>query len=174
MSRKDEISSLIKKIAEDAVIYRRYFELDELVPQFGKPASKNNIDKIKSMFSGDLPEDYIDLISLHDGIKNFDAPDMEILSTDFLTKNPGVLEEVFVNANRFDKGEIFIVFQEASDPHSVAFRRSGEGRVTVIDFDAQDDIAEFDTLLDYLNFRSDDLRKAISRFEADRKGLLDD
>ena len=174
MTDPKTLAELLHSISTLAEQERYYFGIEDIKPQFGPPAPRKNLDAMAQLFNGRLPKDYLGLLGLIDGAKNYDAPDMCLLSSEFLLSQPD-LEELFEDAELFEAGEIFIFAQTATDPHSIAFRVDPEtDALTVIEFDTANDYGEFETLDALFAARKTQLEERVARQKADRIGLADD
>lgn len=169
MSSEDAVLSLVKQIADRAIEHRSFFRIKR-EPAFRPGASEQSIAKIGKLWRHPLPDDYLNLLRKHDGIDNFDAPNIFLLSTKHILDNPE-MDETFVDAEIFREGEIFIFCQADSDAHSVAFRAGRKGKIDVVDFDSGGIRQEHPDFLAYLEARKAQLEKDIARYKADRKGL---
>lgn len=169
MSNEETILSLVKQIAALAIAHRSFFKL-EAKPVFKPGAGEQDIEKLKKHWRHPLPDDYLNLLRAHDGIDNFDAPNVFLLSTKHILDNPE-MDELFVDAEIFKEGEIFIFCQADTDVHSVAFRAGRKGNIDVIDFDSNGIRQKHTDFLAYLQSRKAELEKDIARHKADREGL---
>lgn len=169
MSSEDTVLSLAKQITERAIEHRSFFKLKR-EPVFRPGATEQSIEMVRKLWQHHLPDDYLNLLRMHDGIDNFDAPNIFLLSTKHILNNPE-MDELFVDAEMFKEGEIFIFCQADNDAHSVAFRASKKGKIDVVDFDSGGIRQEHPDFLTYLESRNTQLEKDIARYKADRKGL---
>lgn len=169
MSSEDTVLSLVREIVERAIEDRAFFRINR-DPVFRPGASEPDIARLKKLWRHPLPDEYLNLLRAHDGIDNFDAPNMFLLSTKHILDNPE-MDEIFVDAEMFREGEIFIFCQADHDAHSVAFRASRKGKVDVVDFDSGGIHQQHEDFVSYLESRKAQLGKDIARHKADRKGL---
>lgn len=169
MSNDETVLSLVKQIAERAIEHRSFFRIKR-EPVFRPGADEQDINKLKRLWRHPLPDDYLNLLRTHDGIDNFDAPNVFLLSTKHILDNPD-MDELFVDAEMFREGEIFIFCQADNDAHSVAFRASRKGKIDVVDIDSGGIRQEHQDFVAYLESRKAELEKDIARHKADRKGL---
>lgn len=169
MSRDETILSLVEQIAKRAIEHRSFFRIKR-EPVFRPGAGEQDIAKLEKLWHHPLPDDYLNLLRVHDGIDNFDAPNIFLLSTKHILDNPE-MDELFVDAEMFRDGEIFIFCQADNDAHSVAFRATSKGNIDVVDFDSGGIRQKHQDFVAYLESRNEELEKDIARHKADRKGL---
>lgn len=172
-SDRVELIDLVRSIATLSTRARYYDGLENFQVAFMPPITPENREAVSGLFQRSLPEEYLWLLENFDGIQNFDFADLSILPSTYLLRNRN-LDASFVDGDIFPAGQIFIFAQSRYDPHSLAFSRGTNGRLTVLEFDAQNDFGEYDTLLDYFRSRRSELIEELDRHLADREGLIDE
>lgn len=134
------------------------------------------LNAFKSKHGSRVPPSYLQLLSIYDGVDNFDWVDVSLLSIDFLLTNDD-LEEDWVEVEAFAAGEAFVFAQSDSDAHVVAFltRKVGaDGEMRVVHLDADGPLGKHKNLEAYLRSRRKWFADALADEKADRAGLPDD
>lgn len=146
------------------------------IPARPRPAATAAaLNAFKAKYLKRVPPSYLQLLSIYDGVDNFDWVDVSLLSTEFLLANDD-LDEDWVEAEYFDEGEAFIFAQSDDDAHVVAFhtkKKGKDGEMRVFDFAASLEPKEYASLEDYLKRRRDWFAKYVAREKADRAALSD-
>lgn len=153
----------------------RVFHGHDDTPARPRPASVA-LSAFATRYVGRVPPSYLQLLSIYDGVDNFDWVDVSILTTDFLLAHDD-LDEDWVDAEAFDEGELFVFAQSNTDAHAVAFLTKTvkkDGEMKVVDFDTDGPPVEYENLEDYLRSRRDWFAEAVAEERADRAGLSDD
>ena len=176
MQSKNEMVSLIGEIIELGNELRKYNEFDADFAQLNPPANANIFKSFKEYTKGNVPPSYIELMSIYNGIKNFEYVSIDFLSMEYIMENDPV-DENWVDAGWYKEGEIFIFVQSDSDDEVVAFltkTADSNGEMKVVHFDTNGPLGEYDNLDDYLISRRDWFKQSLEEERADREGLSDD
>ena len=176
MLSRNKMKSLIDEIIEIGNELKRYYELEEIHAKANSAPPKAAIKAFDERFSGKIPPSYIQLMSIYNGIENFEWDDVSILPIEFLMKNDD-LEEDWVDAGVFEKGDLFVFAQSNSDALAVAFLiKTGDedDEMEVIHFDAGGTLGKYKNLSEYLRARHFWFKESLEKEKADRAGLTDD
>ena len=139
------------------------------------PGSSKNLAVFRGKHA-QLPPSYLQLLSIYDGIANFDWVDVALLSSDYLLTQPDPTA-AWIDGGSFAKGERFIFAQSDTDSHAIAFLTdpiSDDGEMEVIDFDSDGPVETYQHLEAYLLARHEWFANAVAGEKADRAGLADD
>jgi hypothetical protein len=137
------------------------------------PATAAALKVFEARYPERVPPSYLQLLSICDGVDNFDWVDVSLLSTDFLLANDD-LDEDWIEAEYFDEGEVFIFAQSDDDAHAIGFhtkKKAKDGEMKVVDVAASLEPKEYKNLEDYLRRRRDWFAKYVAREKADRAAL---
>jgi len=137
-------------------------EDDLAVP--GGPMAKGYEQKLRAR-ERKIPDSYIDLLKIYNGIKNFDWVDVSLFSAEYLLSHAELdaewkLEEwasLVEDEENINVRDLVIFGQSTSDPQLLAFCASSSNpkkEPEVIDFDKRGVINRYDDLYDYLIRRS--------------------
>ena len=99
-----------------------------------------------------MPASYLQLLSIYDGIDNFEWVDVSLLSTDYLLTYDD-LDRDWVEAGALPADGAFVFAQSDSDTHIVAFltRKVGaDGEMAIVHLDAEGPLGEHKNLEEYL------------------------
>jgi hypothetical protein len=172
----DEMKALVDEIVVVGNELRAYCGHHK-VPARPRPgATPAALTAIRNRFARRVPPSYVQLLSLYDGIDNFDWVDVSVLTTTFLLSHPDQ-DRVWVEAGNFPAGERFIFAQSDTDPHAIAFlfnRVGDDGEMEVMDFDNDGPVETYQNLEAYLRDRRDWFASEVAKEKADRAGLTDD
>ena len=123
------------------------------------------------------PPRYLQLLSIYNGVDNFDWVDVSLLSTDYLMTHPNLDETWVTDAEAFAEGEAFIFAKSSSDAHIVAFltqKVGTDGEMRVVHLDSDGPLGRHKNLEAYLRSRRKWFAEAVADEKADRAGLTDD
>lgn len=151
-------------------------EIDDQPAKAHSAATGAAMKAFESKYGGRVPPSYLQLLSIYDGIDNFDWVDVSLLSTDYLLTHDN-LDEHWVDIEAFDPGEAFIFARSNSDPHVVAFitqNVGADGEMRVVHLDSDGPLGKHKNLEAYLRDRRKWFADALDEEKADRAGLPDD
>jgi hypothetical protein len=172
----DQMKALVDEIVSLGNELRVFHELDKK-PARSRPApTAAALAAFKNRYGRRVPPSYLQLLSIYDGIDNFEWVDVSLLSIDFLMTHHN-LDDYWVEAEAFGPGEAFIFARSNSDPHVVAFltqKVGPDGEMRVVHLDADGPLGKHKTLEAYLRSRRDWFASAVAEEKADRGGLPDD
>jgi hypothetical protein len=149
---------------------------DDMPARPAPAATPAALGTFKRRYGKRVPPSYLQLLSIYDGIDNFEWVDVSLLSIDFLLAHDD-LDEDWVETEAFAAGELFIFAQSNSDAHAVAFLTKNvarNGEMEVVHFDSNGTLGEYKNLEEYLRDRRDWFAAAVAEEKADRTGLSDD
>ena len=169
-----EMKQIIDRIIAAGDQLRRYHDLD-FVASAGAPADELDLQRLQAKY-GKLPPSYIQFLSLYDGISNFEWPDVEMCSVQYLLDHEH-RDESWIESGAFAAGDLFIIARSDFDPHNVAFLRrtaDARGEMKVLHFDSVGPLSEHDDFASYLRERLAWLEESLAGEQADRASLSDD
>jgi hypothetical protein len=155
MIPKNEMKILVDEIVEIGNELRKYHELEDKLAKVSPAPSKELLHSFKERFKGKFPPSYLQLISIYNGVNNFEWVDVSILSIEFLMSHDN-LDEDWVDAGMYGEGELFIFAQSDSDAHVVAFlnkKIEADKEMQVVHFDAGGPLGEYQNLEAYFRDR---------------------
>jgi hypothetical protein len=173
---KKEMKDIVDEIIELGNELRRYNEFDDELAKTGLSPDITTLDSFKKYTKGKVPPSYVQLMSIYNGIENFEYVGISLLSMEYIIENDPV-DENWVDAEWYEEGEIFIFIQSDSDDEVVAFlikTASPDGEMKVVHFDTNGPLGEYSDLEAYLKARRDWFRRSLENAKADREGLSDD
>lgn len=176
MQSRKEMKALVDEIIDLGNELRRYHELDDKPAKAFPAPTKNTFDSFKRCFVGKIPSSYLQLMSIYNGIENFEWVDVSILSIEFLMENDD-LDEDWVDAGWYGKGDLFIFAQSDSDAHVLAFlikTVDDDVEMKVLHFDTEGPLGEYKNFEEYLKDRRNWFKQSLATEKADREGLTDD
>ncbi|HHP7234817.1 MAG TPA: hypothetical protein ACFCUC_09315 [Desulfobacterales bacterium] len=176
MLSKDKIKNLVDEIIKLGNELRKYHELEDEPAKAYPPPKKTTLDVFKNRFAGNVPPSYLKLMTIYNGIENFEWVDVSILSIEFLMKNEN-LDESWIEAGAYNEGELFIFAQSDSDAHVVAFlikKADDKGEMEVVHFDAGGILGRHNNLESYLKDRRNWFKQSLELEIADRDRLHND
>jgi hypothetical protein len=175
LSAKD-MKTLIDEIIHFNNELRKYHEFEDEPARAHSAAKKNVLDSFAARYEKKIPPSYLQLLSIYNGIDNFEWVDVSILPIEFLMKHDK-LEKHWVDSDAYDEGELFIFAQSSSDSHVVAFltkTRDKNGEMEIAHFDGGGSLGRYTNLDEYLRERRDWYKKSVALEKEDRKGLADE
>jgi hypothetical protein len=173
----DQMKALVDEIVALGNELRAFGDHDDTPARPRPSATAAALADFKRRYGGRVPPSYLQLLSIYDGVDNFDWVDVSILSTEFLLAHDDLDEDWVEEAEAFAAGEAFIFAQSDSDAHIVAFlsRKVGaDGEMKVVHLDSDGPIGKHKNLEAYLRERRDWFAEAVAEEKADRAGLSDD
>lgn len=176
MLSMNELKVLVEEVIALGNELRAFHGHDDTPAQQGPAPSARSLAVFNERFSNSVPPSYLRLMSVFDGIENFEWVDVSILSTEFLL-NHSDLEESWVEAGACEPGDLFIFAQSDTDAHVVAFLlKTGraDGDMRVIRLDASGPLQEHEGFEAYLRDRRDWFAKYVAQEKADRQELKSD
>ena len=171
-----QMKALVDEIVALGNELRVLNDLDDTPAMTRPPATAAALNAFKARFARQVPPSYLQLLSIYDGVDNFEWVDVSLLSTDYLLTYDG-LDRDWVEAGALPADGAFIFAQSDSDDHIVAFltRNVGaDGEMEVVHLTAEGPIGEHKNLEEYLLARRDWFASELAREKADREGLSDD
>jgi hypothetical protein len=170
----------MRRIIDEIVVLgdelRRLNELTQRAKP-AKPADPAALSTFGATFAGKVPPSFLQLLSIYDGVENFDYVDISIFGCDYLLQNASELEEEWVDAEMFEEDEIFVFARSDIDSIAVAFalnKPGPNGEMGVIYFDARGVGAEFENLEAYLVACKRMYEHNLTKEAADRAGFSSD
>lgn len=148
----ETMRQLIDDIATLGDELRRINDLDQRA-QKRPPAPPATLSELSARFGVKVPPSFLQLLSIYDGVDNFDYVDVSIFSSEYLLEEAVELEEEWVDAGAFEEGEIFVFARSDMDSVAAAFlvkQRHADGELRVVFFDARGVVAEYENLEQYL------------------------
>ncbi len=174
MVSRDEMKQIIDRIIEVGNELRRHEEMDDMaVPN--PPASEVELQRLQAKL-GRLPVSYLQFLSIYDGVSNFEWVDVSMCSVRYLVDHEE-LDESWVDAGAFAKGDLLIFARSDYDAHNVAFlRKTADARseMKVLNFDSGGPLTEHPDFETYLRDRLTWLEKSLAGRQADLAALRDD
>ncbi len=153
----------MKEIINEIICLGNKMKGDENKDIFAKegiPATTVMIKKLKKTFGNKISPSYTKLLSIYDGITNFEWTDLSLISIAYLLENQNLDEDWEIEdwgAINYSAGELFIFGQSDSDSHLLAFdltKPNSNGEYNVVHFDTNGVIGEpYENLETYLNQR---------------------
>lgn len=172
----DQMKALMDEIISLGNELRQFHGCDNTPARPRPAATSAALSTFRNRFGNLVSPSYQQLLSIYDGIDNFEWVDVSIHSTDFLLTHNN-LDEFWVDIDAFARGELFIFAQSKSDAHVVAFLThnvGAEGELAVIHLDAKGPLGEYENLEAYIQSRRDWFAGALADEKADRARLSDD
>jgi hypothetical protein len=169
------MKNLIDQIIEIGNELRSYYEAEDKFAKAYPPPTEYMLNSLANRYTGKLPPSYLQLMSIYDGIENFEWLDVSILSIEFLMKHHD-LDEDWIDAGIYKEGELFIFAQSNSDAHVVAFltkTADHDGEMRVAHFDASGLLGDYINFETYLRDRCKWFKENLTIEKADRQGLVD-
>jgi hypothetical protein len=176
MLSADEMKALIDEIVALGNELRVLEEFDDTPGRPHPPATPAALAAFRGRYGRKVPPSYLQLLSIYNGVDNFDWVDVSLLSTDFLLAHDD-LADGWEEARTFAPGEAFVFAQSDSDAEAVAFRTQKvglDGEMEVVHVDARGVLGEYKNLEEYLRDRRDWFADYLAGEKADRAGLSDD
>jgi SMI1 / KNR4 family (SUKH-1) len=174
MLAPDAMKLLIDRIIEVGNELRGYHDMDDLaVPN--PPASAADLQRLQTKL-GRLPTAYLQFLSIYDGVSNFEWVDVDMCSAQYLLEHDD-LDESWIDAGAFAKGDLLIIASSNFDAHNVAFLRKtadAAGEMKILNFDSGGPLTEHPDFETYLRERLAWLEESLANEKADRAALRDD
>ena len=170
-----EMKSLVEEIVALGNVLRVYHGHVKDLAVTRPKASPADLAAVRGI-TPHLPPSFLQLLSICDGVDNFDWVDISLLSSDYLLNQPDPTGP-WIEGAAFSKGERVIIGQSDTDPHAIAFLTetvAEDGEMEVMDFDNDGPIETYPHLEAYLRARRDWFANAVSEEKADREGIADD
>jgi hypothetical protein len=165
-----QMQAIVDDIVELSDELRRINELDQR--GLRRPAASSAaLANLQRRFPGKVPPAFVQLLSIYDGVDNFNYVDLSIFGVDYLLSNAAALEEEWVDAGKFAAGEIFVFARSDMDSIATAFlvqQVRADGEFRVVYFDARGIVGEYDDLEHYLTACKQALEHNLARDAADR------
>ena len=165
----DEIVSLGNEL-------RALNELDDEPARPHPAPTAASLAAFKGRYGSRVPPSYLQLLSIYDGVENFEWVDVSLLSIDYLLTHDH-LDNHWVDIDVFAPGEAFIFARSDSDAHVVAFLTQevgADGEMKVIHLDSDGPVGKHKSLEAYLRSRRKWFAAAVAEEKADRAGLSND
>jgi hypothetical protein len=171
-----QMKALVDEIVAIGNELRVLNDLDDTPAMTRPAATAAALNAFKAKYGRQVPPSYLQLLSVYDGVDNFEWVDVSLLSTDFLLTHDD-LDEEWVEAGAFPALEAFVFAQSNSDAHVVVFltrQVEADGEMAIVHLDAEGPLGEHKNLEEYLLARRDWFAGELARQKADREGLSDD
>lgn len=172
----DQMKALVDEIVSLGNELRAFNELDDEPAKPHPAATAAALNAFKNKYGSRVPPSYLQLLSIYDGVDNFEWVDVSLLSIDYLLTHDN-LDDHWVEVEAFAPGEAFIFARSNSDPHVVAFlsqKVGADGEMRVVHLDADGPLGKHKNLEAYLRSRRKWFAEAVAEEKADRAGLSDD
>jgi hypothetical protein len=172
----DQMKALVDEIVSLGNELRAFHEFDDEPARPHPAATAAALTAFKNKYGSRVPPSYLQLLSIYDGVDNFEWVDVSLLSIDYLLTHDN-LDDHWVEVEAFAPGEAFIFARSNSDPHVVAFltqKVGADGEMRVIHLDADGPRGKHKNLEAYLRSRRKWFAEALAEEKADRAGLSDD
>jgi len=173
MLSKAEMKEIVVDVVRLGNELRKYYELEDEPAKAGPPPDKRVLDAIAQRFIEKVPPSYLQLMSINNGVKNFEWVDVSILPAEFLLKH-GNLDHTWIESGMYREGELFVFALSATDSHVVAFLPktvSKLGEMEVVHFDSGGTLGQYRDLDEYLRERRSWYAKSVQEQKADRENL---
>jgi hypothetical protein len=176
MLSKAQMKVVVDQIVRSGNELKRYMDAEDDSAQPGPPASAQVLSAFKQKYGTRVPPSYLQLLSIHDGIKNFEWMDVSLLSAQYLLEHEH-LDRPWIDVGAYGRDEIFVFAESNSDAHAVAFLLKtvdDRGEMRVAHFDASGPLTEHTDLEGYLRDRLKWFEDSVASEKADRAGLAGD
>ena len=174
MLNKKDMQALINEIIELGNELRLYHEVDDENADANPAPEEKLLSDFEKRCPFKFPPSYLRLLSIYNGVENFDWIDVSLLSMEYLMQHED-LENYWVDVDAFSKGELFIFAQSKSEDQVIAFLTKtvgDDGEMKVVRLDvSRGVIEEHQNLEKYLRDRCDWFAHYVAKEKADRKGF---
>jgi len=171
-----QLRQLLEEVVSLGDELREKNELDER-GKLHPPASSAALDRLTQRFPGKVPASLLQLLAVSNGVDNFDYVDISIFGAEYLLEKADALEEEWVDAGRFEPGQLFVFARSENDSIAVAFeldKPAQDGDQPVIYFDARGTVGQYDGLWSYMRGCRNAIEHNLGLERADRAGLTPD